>query len=135
MNEQFSERLSAIMEIRGMKQADLSKRTGLAAGTISNYIQGKYAAKGKNLRLLADALDVNAGWLECIEGVPMKPNNDLILVEPWEEQYAELNRSRYSFSDLEYMIIERYRAATPKTKNIILSLLDLEEIAAMEAES
>ena len=60
MNEQFSERLSAIMEIRGMKQADLSKRTGLAAGTISNYIQGKYAAKGKNLRLLADALDVNA---------------------------------------------------------------------------
>ena len=65
----------------------------------------------------------------------MKPNNDLILVEPWEEQYAELNRSRYSFSDLEYMIIERYRAATPKTKNIILSLLDLEEIAAMEAES
>lgn len=132
MKHNFSDRLSSIMEVRGIKQIELSKKTGIAPGTISNYVQGKYAAKGKNLRILADALDVNAGWLECVPGVPMKPNNDLISIEPWEEQYAELNRNRYSFSDLEYMIIERFRSAEPKTQKIIVSLLDLDDIAESE---
>lgn len=135
MKQQFSERLSLIMKVRKMKQSELSKKTGLAHGTISNYLLGKYVAKGKNLRLLANALDVNAGWLECIDGVPMQPNNDLIRIEPWEEEYAELNHKRYAFSDLEYTIIERYRMSDPKTQKIILSLLDLEEMAELEASA
>lgn len=125
----FSERLICVMKLKGLKQAELAKRSGLAPGTISNYILGRYSAKGKNLRILAEALDVNPAWLEGICGAPMQPSQSLVESETWEEEWQENNRSRYSFSDLEYMLIERYRMAEPRTQKIILALLDLEDMA------
>lgn len=39
--EEFGIRLYRIMERKGITQADLSKRTGIAQGNISNYTNGK----------------------------------------------------------------------------------------------
>lgn len=60
---EFKDRLVLVMEQKKIKQIDLANKTGLAPGTISNYMKGKYKAKGDNLRKIARALDVNEAWL------------------------------------------------------------------------
>lgn len=124
----FSERLIYAMDQKKMKPIDLSTRSGIAPGTISNYMLGKYKAKGENLRKLASALDVNPGWLDGVPEAPMEPSDSLISTMPWEDEYYTKLKEKYSFSDLEYMLIEKYREADQKTKNIVISLLDLENM-------
>lgn len=67
----FSSRLSQALEARGMKAADLSKKTKVAEGTISCYINGRYEAKQNRVQVFAEALDVNPAWLMGYD-VPME---------------------------------------------------------------
>ena len=67
----FASRLSQALEARGMKAADLSKKTKVAEGTISCYINGRYEAKQNRVQVFAEALDVNPAWLMGYE-VPME---------------------------------------------------------------
>lgn len=127
---EFKDRLIYAMEQKKVKQIELSNRTGLAPGTISNYMQGKYKAKGENLRKLAYALNVDPGWLDGVPEASIEPTNDLIDSQPWEEKYYQNLKEKYSFTDLEYMLIEKFREADNKTRNIIISLLDLEEFSS-----
>ncbi len=72
----FASRLSQALEARGMKAADLSKKTKVAEGTISCYINGRYEAKQNRVKVFAEALDVNPAWLMGYD-VPMdaeRPN-------------------------------------------------------------
>lgn len=66
----FASRLSQALEARGMKAADLSKKTKVAEGTISCYINGRYEAKQNRVKVFAEALDVNPAWLMGYD-VPM----------------------------------------------------------------
>jgi len=66
----FASRLSQALEARGMKAADLSKKTKVAEGTISCYINGRYEAKQNRVQVFAEALDVNPAWLMGYD-VPM----------------------------------------------------------------
>ena len=127
---EFKDRLIYAMEQKKVKQIELSNRTGLAPGTISNYMQGKYKAKGENLRKLAYALNVDPGWLDGVPEASIEPTNDLIDSQPWEEKYYQDLKEKYSFTDLEYMLIEKFREADNTTRNIIISLLDLEEFSS-----
>ena len=67
----FASRLSQALETRGMKAADLSKKTKVAEGTISRYINGRYEAKQNRVQVFAEALDVNPAWLMGYD-VPME---------------------------------------------------------------
>ena len=67
----FASRLSQALEARGMKAADLSKKTKVAEGTISCYINGRYEAKQNRVQVFAEALDVNPAWLMGYD-VPME---------------------------------------------------------------
>ena len=67
----FASRLSQALETRGMKAADLSKKTKVAEGTISCYINGRYEAKQNLVQVSAEALDVNPAWLMGYD-VPME---------------------------------------------------------------
>ena len=67
----FASRLSQALEARGMKAADLSKKTKVAEGTISCYIHGRYEAKQNRVQVFAEALDVNPAWLMGYD-VPME---------------------------------------------------------------
>lgn len=66
----FASRLSQALESRGMKAADLSKKTKVAEGTISCYINGRYEAKQNRVQVFAEALNVNPAWLMGYD-VPM----------------------------------------------------------------
>ena len=67
----FASRLSQALEARGMKAADLSKKTKVAEGTLSCYINGRYEAKQNRVQVFAEALDVNPAWLMGYD-VPME---------------------------------------------------------------
>ena len=61
--EKFNDRLVMALKIRGMKAIELSERSGIDKGAISNYINGKYMPKQVNTHLIADALGVSEAWL------------------------------------------------------------------------
>ena len=67
----IAERLKEGMELRGMKQADLARITGISKGSLSSYLSGRYAPKRDSLFKLAKALNVSDEWLMGAD-VPMQ---------------------------------------------------------------
>lgn len=59
----FQNRLNQAMNIRGMRQIDLARKSGLPKAQISQYQSGKYEAMQDALYKLAKALSVNVEWL------------------------------------------------------------------------
>ena len=60
MANNFIIRLKMLMNARNMTQADLSKKTGIASSTLSDYLSGKYSPKQDKIEIIAKALNVNA---------------------------------------------------------------------------
>lgn len=59
----FQERLLEAMQLRGVNQAELVKRTGLSKPSINQYVHGVYVPKQKATYDIARALNVNISWL------------------------------------------------------------------------
>ena len=68
-NRTFSYRLAACMARMNMKASDLSKKTGIDKGAISNYLKGKYIPKQDNLYQLSRVLCVSPAWLSGIDKI------------------------------------------------------------------
>ena len=128
MNINFVDRFAEALRIRGLKQTDISSRSGIAPGTISNYAQGKYAPKDENLRKIAAALRVNPAWLMGFD-VPMSSDDDLlqILQDPSPAQLAWLDyQKKQALSDQERLLIDRYRSAGENVRRSICALLEVD---------
>lgn len=63
MKNDFQYRLQKAIADRGMTASELSKQSGVGKSDISNYINGVYVAKQDKCFRLAQALDVDPGWL------------------------------------------------------------------------
>lgn len=63
MNERFSTRLKLALKEKKMSQAELSRKTGISTGSISDYLSDRYEAKQDKVYLIAKALQVDEGWL------------------------------------------------------------------------
>lgn len=59
----FGERLKEALEKRNLSAAELSRRTGISEGMISQYKSGAYVAKQKKLEIFSKALNVSIPWL------------------------------------------------------------------------
>lgn len=59
----FANRLNQALQLRGITPAELSRRIGVAEGTISNYRKGTYEPKQKRLQVIAEALQVSIPFL------------------------------------------------------------------------
>ena len=82
-----SARIKEALRIRGMKQIELSEKSGINKPSISCYISGKYEPKQSALYAMGKALDVSEMWLAGYN-IPMerpveqKENDELVdLVE------------------------------------------------------
>ena len=75
MEETTSVRLKKALDIRNMKQIDLSIKTGIGKSAISQYLSGKVIPKQDKLYLIAKALNVQESWLMG-HNVPMELSND-----------------------------------------------------------
>ena len=63
MNQRLIQRMKQVMNEKGITQAELSKRTGIRASSISDYLNNRYEPKQDKIYLIAEALSVNPGWL------------------------------------------------------------------------
>ena len=68
-------RLKKALELCNMKQIDLAEKTNIGRSAISQYLSGKVVPKQDKIYLLAQALNVNEGWLMGYD-VPMDRNFD-----------------------------------------------------------
>lgn len=66
----FAARLAQALQTRKMSAAELSRKTGVAEGTISNYKKGVYEAKQARVLEFSRVLNVNPAWLMGYD-VPM----------------------------------------------------------------
>lgn len=73
----FGKRVLAALQIRSMKQIELSEKTGISRGAISSYISGRWVAKQDNVYLIAKALNVSEAWLMGYD-VPMEKDDSVI---------------------------------------------------------
>lgn len=63
MKEKMIERLKQTMEKNEITAAELARRTGIRASSISDWLRGKYEPKQDKVDILARALNVKAAWL------------------------------------------------------------------------
>lgn len=68
----FQERLRKTMFFKGIRQVDITERTGIDKSKISRYVSGQNMPSGDTLAKLANALGVSAAWLAG-EGPDMDP--------------------------------------------------------------
>lgn len=83
-NEIISNRLQQALAQLGMKQQELSNKSGVAKASISQYVHGKFAPSSETAVKLAYVLKVSPAWLMGFD-VPMFDFKDLT-----EEQTLKL---------------------------------------------
>ena len=109
--EDFKDRLRKAIEIKSLKPIDISKKTGITKGTISNYLNGRYKAAQTNLYLISKALNVDEAWLMGYD-VPM---------EKEDEEYNKFIES----------LVNAYNEAPEDIKKAVNKLLDLKLDASL----
>ncbi len=63
MRDTFANRFRQALEIRDKKPADVSRETGIAKSSLSEYLKGEYEPKQDKIFLIAKSLSVDPGWL------------------------------------------------------------------------
>jgi len=61
--KEIKDRLAEALQIRDMTAAELSRKSGVDKGSISNYLKGKFVPKQNAIGAMAKALDVSPAWL------------------------------------------------------------------------
>ena len=59
----FRSRLAQVMAEKNMRAAELSRRTGISKPRLSQYLSGVYIPKADAICLIAQALEINEGYL------------------------------------------------------------------------
>jgi len=98
----FANRMSYAMQLRGVKQSELSQKTGIGKSSISTYLSGEYVPKQRNVYKIATALEVNVSWLLGYD-VPMnrdeislseETKKPLVNEDPELTEYLEMLATR-----------------------------------------
>lgn len=107
---EFQYRLLKMISERNLTAADLCRMTGIDKGAMSNYINGKYAPKQDKVYKLAEALDVDPGWLMT-----------------GDEPVSETGKGRpsYQYSDAQ-KVARAYEKAEEWQKEAVKKLLNIE---------
>lgn len=102
----FAEKLQKALDRSGKTQQQLADSLGLHAGTISNYLKGKYSPKNpERVIAIAKFLGVEPSWLagcEIFESDTKDPENNKQLTPREEEfltNYNKLNNFGKSKAD------------------------------------
>lgn len=116
-----AERLKELLEYFGIKQNDLSKRTGIPKSAISMYIKGERVPKQNRISDIADAYNINEAWLMGFD-VPMK------------RQISDRDIGNAFANDNLFDIIDNIPALSPHEKSHFTNYLQLLEINRKKAD-
>lgn len=70
-SETCAKRLRTALSVRGLRQSELCRKTGIPKSALSQYLSGAFEPKQDRIALLAHALDVSEAWLMGFD-VPME---------------------------------------------------------------
>ncbi len=59
----FSRRLQALLDIKGITKAQLSRDTGISKSSLTHYVRGDWEAKSDAVYAIAKATMVRSSWL------------------------------------------------------------------------
>lgn len=63
----FASRLRQALDMNNMTPAELSRKTGISEGGISQYLSGKVLAKQDKIYTISQVLDVSPNWLMAFD--------------------------------------------------------------------
>lgn len=63
----FATRLQEALDMNHMTAAELSRRTGISRGSISQYLKGQIYAKQDKVYAISQVLNVSPGWLMAFD--------------------------------------------------------------------
>ena len=112
-------RICKAMQIRNMRQVDLSIKTGIPKSAISQYCSGSFSPKQKRLFLIAQALNVDEAWLMGLD-VPM-------------ERQPDAAAPIFNLSAAEQDLIRKFRQLDERGKAAVMNSLE-HEYAALPQE-
>ena len=110
MNEKIEtcgKRIEQALNIKGMKQADLCKISGIPKSSLSLYLKGAYEPKQDKLYKMADALNVSEMWLMGYD-VPMHKEEQTIFME---------------LTSAERIMLELFRRVPETQQKILIQLI------------
>ena len=122
----IASRMTEVMDRKDIKPIELSRRTGIPKGSISQYMSGYAAPKADRISLIARALGVSEAWLlgYDVEMIPQK--RTYITNEEIKDILAD------GLSEEETIIIKRYRQADEHTQEMVYRLLSYCELIKKE---
>ena len=93
----FATRLKEALDFNNMTAAELSRRTGISKGAISQYLKGTIYAKQDKIYAISQVLNVSPGWLMAFDD----PDSRL-LAEEIKVAFNSLSSERQNLA-LEYL--------------------------------
>lgn len=112
--ESISKRLNYAMSIRHISQAELSEKTKISTGSLSQYMNGKINPKQDRIYIMARALSVSEAWLMGYD-VPMDREKTIKI------DYSNINTE---VTDDVKLLVERYMKLDQPRKEHILKTLE-----------
>ena len=125
-NYEKRNRIREALQIRNMKQVELSEKTGIAKGTINNWLNQRYQPKQKSLLSLAKALDVSEMWLAGYD-VPMERP----IEQKKSDELAQLIHSIRSDKDLKNLFISICNLSDDQRKTIESIVNELSKVNSL----
>ena len=93
-------RIREALALRNMKQVELCEKTGIAKGTLNNWLAQRWQPKQDAIMKMAQALDVSEMWLAGYDVPVERP-----IEQKKSDELAQLIHSIRSDKDLENLFI------------------------------
>lgn len=107
--ETTAARLKKAMDIRGKKQIDLARETGIDKGSISHYVSGRYEPKQEAVNKLSIVLGVSEMWLWGYD-VPM-------------ERQKEVSPDKPELTEGEKMLLDLFNRVPQERQEMVLQMI------------
>lgn len=113
-----SKRITEALNLRSMKAAELSERSGISKPSISCYISGKYEPKQNALYKMGKVLDVSEMWLAGYD-VPMERPR----TQKDNDAMSDLIEQLHTDSDFRRLAIKESKLK-PESRALIEGIVD-----------
>ena len=111
---EIANRFRTLLAVKGIKQQDLSDKTGIGKASISQYVNGSHCPSNEKAVLIGDAYNVNYLWLMGFD-VPMeKDNSSLELTDEENEQYERFKNYYSQLNQDQKKVIDNLLASLVK---------------------
>lgn len=112
--ESIARRLNYAMSVRHISQAELSEKTKISTGSLSQYMNGKINPKQDRIFIIARVLSVSEAWLMGYD-VPMERQKTIKI------DYSDFNSE---VTDDVRLLVERYKKLDEQKREHILKTLE-----------